>query len=68
MSVKFRPTPLSEKELKEQLLASQMALAELSIAQADAQLQNEIAIAELSILIANMKGGNSRCLTNTAVL
>lgn len=56
MSVKFRPTPLSEKELKEQLLASQMALAELSIAQADAQLQNEIAIAELSILIANMKG------------
>jgi hypothetical protein len=56
MSVKFRPTPLSEKELKEQLLASQMALAELSIAQADAQLQNEIAIAELSILIADMKG------------
>ncbi|XCH79072.1 MAG: hypothetical protein WHF31_16390 [Candidatus Dehalobacter alkaniphilus] len=52
MSVKFRPTPLSEKELKDQLLASQMALAELSIAQADAQLQNEIAIAELSILIA----------------
>lgn len=46
MSVQFRPTPLSEKELQEQLLASQMALAELSIAQA--QLQ-----AELSKLIAN---------------
>jgi len=52
MSVQFRPTPLSEKELQVQLLASQMALAELSIAQAEAQLQNEIAIAELSILIA----------------
>ncbi len=52
MSVKFRPTPLSEKELQAQLLASQMALAELSIAQAEAQIQNEIAIAELSILIA----------------
>lgn len=52
MSVQFRPTPLSEKELQEQLLASQMALAELSIAQAEAQLQNEIAIAELSKLIA----------------
>lgn len=51
MSVQFRPTPLSEKELQEQLLASQMALAELSIAQA--QLQNETAIAELSKLIAN---------------
>lgn len=52
MSVQFKPTPLSEKELQEQLLASQMALAELSIAQAEAQLQNEIAIGELSILIA----------------
>ena len=53
MSVQFRPTPLSEKELQERLLASQMALAELSIAQAEAQLQNETAIAELSKLIAN---------------
>lgn len=53
MSVQFRPTPLSEKELQKQLLASQTALAELSIAQAKAQLQNEIAIAELSKLIAN---------------
>ena len=53
MSVQFRPTPLSEKELQEQLLASRMALAELSIAQAEAQLQNETAIAELSKLIAN---------------
>ena len=53
MSVQFRPTPLSEKELQEQLLASQMALAELSIAQTEAQLQNETAIAELSKLIAN---------------
>jgi hypothetical protein len=52
MSVQFKPTPLSEKELQKQLLSSQMALAELSIAQAEAQLQNEIAIAELSILIA----------------
>lgn len=52
MSVQFKPTLLSEKELQKQLLASQRALAELSIAQAEAQLQNEIAIAELSILIA----------------
>ena len=53
MSVQFRPTTLSEKELQEQLLTSQTALAELSIAQAEAQLQNETAIAELSKLIAN---------------
>jgi len=51
MSVQFRPTPLSEKELQEQLLAAQTALAELCIVQAEKQLQNEIAIAELSILI-----------------
>lgn len=53
MSVQFRSTPLSEKELQEQLLDSQMALAELSIAQVELQRQNEIAFAELSKLIAN---------------
>jgi hypothetical protein len=52
MSVMFKKTEKTEKQISEELFLTQITLAELSILIAEIFLQNEIAIAELSALIA----------------
>lgn len=52
MSVMFKKTEKTEKQISEELFLAQITLAELSILIAEKFLQNEIAIAELSALIA----------------
>lgn len=51
MSVMFKKTEKTEKQISEELFLIQITLAELSILIAEIFLQNEIAIAELSALI-----------------
>ncbi len=51
MSVMFKKTEKTEKQISEELFLAQITLAELSILIAEIFLQNEIAIAELSALI-----------------
>jgi hypothetical protein len=51
MSVMFKKTEKTEKQISEELFLTQITLAELSILIAEIFLQNEIAIAELSALI-----------------
>lgn len=52
MSVMFKKTEKTEKQISEELFLTQITLAELSILIAEIFLQNEIAIAELSTLVA----------------
>ena len=52
MSVMFKKTEKTEKQISEELLLTQITLAELSILIAERFLQNEMAIAELSALVA----------------
>jgi len=52
MSVMFKKTEKTEKQISEELFLTQITLTELSILIAEIFLQNEIAIAELSALIA----------------
>lgn len=52
MSVMFKKTEKTEKQISEELLLTQITLAELSILITEIFLQNEIAIAELSTLVA----------------
>lgn len=51
MSVMFKKTEKTEKQVNEELLLAKITLAELSILIAEIFLQNEITIAELSDLI-----------------
>ena len=52
MSVMFKKTEKTEKQISEELFLTQITLAELSILIAEISLQYEKAIAELSALIA----------------
>lgn len=52
MSVMFKKTEKTEKQISEELFLTQITLAELNILIVEIFLQNEIAIAELSALIA----------------
>lgn len=52
MSVMFKKTEKTEKQISEELFLTQITLAELSILIAEIFLQYEKAIAELSALIA----------------
>lgn len=52
MSVMFKKTEKTEKQISEELFLTQITLAELSVLIAEISLQYEKAIAELSALIA----------------
>lgn len=51
MSVSFKKTEITEKQVSEELSVTQITLAEISILIVEMQLMNELAIAELSALI-----------------